>query len=121
MKNILFILLFLSSSVFAFEDLNDNNFDEKIAGKKVIVDFYSQYWGSCKILGKNMTIYSTSSKPDDVEIYKVEIGKQKAIAARYNAFAVPMLIYFKNGKEIAREIGVRSVKQLEKNVNKYLK
>ena len=121
MNKLLFILLFLTSSVFAFEDLTDATFDKKIANKKVMVDFYSVYWGSCKILGKNLTNFSTSTKPSDVEIYKVEISKQKAIAARFNAFAVPMLVYFKDGKEVAREIGVRSVKQLEENVNKYLK
>ncbi len=43
MKKLLFILLFLTSSVFAFEDLTDATFDKKIANKKVIVDFYSVY------------------------------------------------------------------------------
>lgn len=43
MKKILIILFFSFISLFAFEELNVNNFDEKIKGKKVVVDFY-QSW-----------------------------------------------------------------------------
>ena len=68
-----------------------------------------------------MTKYSTSNKPDDVEIYKVDIGEQSALASKYKAFAVPMLIYFKDGKEMARERGIKSVEQITDSVNKYLK
>jgi thioredoxin 1 len=43
MKKIVFILLFSFISLFAFEELNANNFDEKIKGKKVVVNFH-QVW-----------------------------------------------------------------------------
>jgi len=68
-----------------------------------------------------LTKYSTSDKPNDVEIYKVDIGEQGELAARFKAFAVPMLIYFKDGKEMARERGVKSPSQIAQSVNKYLK
>lgn len=40
MKKLLFVLLFSLTSLFAFEDINASNFDEKINNKNVIVDFY---------------------------------------------------------------------------------
>lgn len=43
MKKILIVLLFCMSSVFAFEHLTSKNFDEKVSGKNVIVDFYKEY------------------------------------------------------------------------------
>ncbi len=43
MKKIFVLLLFLTSSVFAFENLTSKNFDEKVSGKNVIVDFYKTY------------------------------------------------------------------------------
>lgn len=122
MKKILFILLFFfTSSVFALEELTDKNFDEKIANKNVIVDFHAVWWSACKVLGKNLTKYSTSKKPQNVEIYKLDIGKQEAITSRYKAFAIPMLIYFKDGKEVARQRGIKTVDELEESVNKYFK
>lgn len=39
-KTIIFSLLFIST-LFAFEDLNLENFEEKIIDKKVILDFYT--------------------------------------------------------------------------------
>ena len=39
MKKIVIVLLFSFISLFAFEELNVDNFDEKIKGKKVVVDF----------------------------------------------------------------------------------
>ena len=43
MKKIILILLFSFISLFAFEELNANNFDEKIKGKNAVVVFH-QTW-----------------------------------------------------------------------------
>ena len=43
MKKIVAILCLSFVSLFAFEHLTADNFDQKIAGKKVVVDFY-QTW-----------------------------------------------------------------------------
>lgn len=68
-----------------------------------------------------MTNYSTSEKPNDVEIYKVDTQEEKELIRKYNVYGVPVLIYFKNGKEIAREFGVKSQEQLKESVNKYFR
>ena len=41
MKKLAFFLLFGFSSLFAFEELNIDNFDQKISEGNVIVDFYA--------------------------------------------------------------------------------
>ena len=43
MKKTLLVLLFSFVSLFAFEELNPNNFQEKTSKGKVIVDFHSPY------------------------------------------------------------------------------
>lgn len=43
MKKIVLVLLFSVFSLFAFENLNNTNFDQKIANKNVIIDFYSNW------------------------------------------------------------------------------
>lgn len=68
-----------------------------------------------------MTKYNTSKKPDNVEIYKIDIEKEPALTQKYKAFAVPMLVYFKNGEVLAKERGVKTVDELTKSVNKYFK
>ncbi len=43
MKKTIILLLFLYSSIFAFENLTSKNFEEKVKGKNVIIDFYKTY------------------------------------------------------------------------------
>ncbi|MGB6328503.1 MAG: hypothetical protein WBF48_06220 [Halarcobacter sp.] len=43
MKKTLLVLLFSFVSLFAFEDLTANNFDERTSKGKVIVDFYATW------------------------------------------------------------------------------
>lgn len=43
MKKLFIALLFSFGSLFAFENLTVDNFDEKIKGKNVIVDFYATW------------------------------------------------------------------------------
>lgn len=118
-KIVLVMLFFLTTSLFAFEELTNENFDEKIAGKNVIVDFHAIWWGSCKVLEKNMTKYATSTKPKDIYIYKVDVSKQKELTKRFKAFGVPTLVYLEDGMEVGRQSGVLSVEELEETVKEY--
>jgi thioredoxin 1 len=43
MKKVLMILFFSMISLFAFEELNEKNYMEKISGKNVLLDFHSPY------------------------------------------------------------------------------
>lgn len=120
MKKVLLILLFCVSSLFAIENLTANNFDQKISGKNVIVDFYYTWWGACKVLGKNLQKYNTSKK-QDVTIYKVNLGEEKLLKKRFNVTSFPLIIFFKDGKVVARELGIKSPTNIEKSVLKYFK
>ena len=120
MKKILLILLFAFGTMFAFEDLNTNNFDQKISNKNVVIDFYTTWWGACKVLGQNLTKYETS-KQEDVTIYKVDLEKQPELAKRFNVRGVPALLYIDNkGENKALEYGIRNPNSIKKNIKKYL-
>jgi len=120
MKKLLLVLFLGFTSLFAFEELTVDNFDQKIKNKNVVVDFYASWWGACKVLGKNLTKYNASLKPDNVEIYKVNIETQKELSKRFKINALPILIYFKDEKQVAKEAGVKSPEQLQKKVTEYL-
>lgn len=120
MKKVLMILFFSMVSLFAFEEINEKNYMEKIKGKNVLLDFHSPYWGACKVLGKNLTKYNASQK-DGVIIYKVDAYKEQAIAKEFNVVAVPTLIYVKNGKVVDKKLGISSVSQIEAKVKKHFK
>ncbi len=118
MKKLFVILLLSISSLFAFDHLTADDFDKKISNKNVIIDFYASWWYACKTLGKSLTKYD-ASKTQDVTIYKVDIEDQKELANRFNVRSIPALVYIKNGKIIAQEVGVRSEDELKENVEEY--
>lgn len=118
MKKLLLILSLSFSSLFAFEHLTLENIEDKLKNKNVIIDFYATWWPSCKVLGKNLTKYNTS-KQDNVEIYKLDIEDQKLLAAQFEIKGIPTLIYLENGQIVGKQLGIRSVEQLENYEKNY--
>ena len=120
MKKIVILLLFSFISLFAFEELNADNFDEKIKGKKVIVDFHQKWWHACQALGKSLQKYN-ASKTDDITIYKVDLAKEKSLEKRFGVIAFPAVFYINDGEVMAVEYGSRTAKELDENVKYYFK
>ena len=112
MKKILIIMLFSVVSIFAYEELTMDNFDSKIKDKNVIVDFYADWCPPCKILAVNLEDFDLV-KPDNVEIYKVNIDDQLVLAKKHGVSKLPTLVYFKNGKVVNDYVGILSVEELK--------
>ena len=119
MKKIALVLLFSFISVFAFEELTADNFDEKIKDKKVVVNFHQVWWHSCQALGKSLQKYD-ASKTDDITIFKVDLAKEPGLGKRFELIAFPAVFYISYGEIMAVEYGSRTAKEMEENVKYYL-
>lgn len=119
MKKFLIIFCLFTSSLFAFEHLTVDNFDEKIQGKKVIIDFYASWCPPCKIIAKNLISYD-ETKPEEVTIYKVDIDDQRELVSKFGVVSIPTLVYANDGKVMNLTVGVQSLDQINDNVNSYL-
>lgn len=111
MKKIFLIFLISVVGLYAYEELNINNFEEKIKDKNVIVDFYAPWCPPCKIVANNLEDFDIT-KPENVHIYKVNIDDELTLAKKYGVTKLPTLIYFKDGKPIKDYVGVLSSEEL---------
>ena len=95
------------------------NFNKLIqSSKPVLVDFYAEWCGPCKIM--KPTLLDVAERiGDKAEIVKVDVDKEKELAAQFRIQSVPTLIIFKNGKQLWRQSGVISANALVKLLKEY--
>lgn len=82
------------------------NFDEEVLQSKipVIVDFYADWCGPCKMLAPELEAVA-AELDGKVKIGKVNVDEQGELANAFGVNAIPALIVFKNGKEAAKYVG----------------
>lgn len=120
MKKILLLLFIYINSLFALEHLSVNNFDKKIANKNVIIHFYAKWCELCKMTTKNLHEHQ-SKNHNDVIIYSVNIAEEVELTKRFDALSIPFFVYYKNGRLLAKESGVKNMEQIENSIYKYFK
>ena len=82
--------------------LKSDNFIEEVSNGIVLVDFYAEWCGPCKMMGE---ILETM---DDVNILKVNTDEHTELALNYGIMSIPTLILFKDGVEVDKLIGLQS-------------
>ncbi|KAJ2962081.1 hypothetical protein NQZ79_g2785 [Umbelopsis isabellina] len=87
------------------------------ADKPVIVDFYADWCGPCKMLGPILTKAVADNKK--VTLVKVDVDESTDIAAKYQIAAMPTVFAFHKGKVVDQFVGMRDKKFLTQFVNNH--
>jgi thioredoxin 1 len=88
-------------------------FSEMIKGDTpVLVDFYADWCGPCKMMGPILQDLK-KRMGDDIQILKIDAEKNPTAAIKYQVRGVPTLILFKNGEILWQQAGVVQAAQLE--------
>ncbi|MCL2409576.1 MAG: thioredoxin [Oscillospiraceae bacterium] len=86
--------------------LTSDNFDDTISKGKVLVDFWADWCGPCKILAPIFEELAAELS-GNVSIAKVDIDQETTLAARYSVMSIPTVILFTDGLESKRFVGVQ--------------
>jgi thioredoxin 1 len=78
--------------------------------KPVLVDFYAEWCGPCKVMAPELKKFAELH--NEVRVLKVDIDKNRATAEQFNIQGVPTLILFKKGKVLWRQSGAMNAQQL---------
>lgn len=85
----------------------------EIISNKVLVDFYADWCGPCKMLAPIL------ENIDSVDILKVNVDSFPDLAAKYGVMSIPTLILFENGKELKKEIGFKNLDEIKKMIKEW--
>jgi thioredoxin 1 len=89
------------------------NFIEMIKGETpVLVDFYADWCGPCKMMGPILKELK-NRLGDQINIIKIDAEKNPQAAIKYQVRGVPSLILFKKGEILWQQAGVVQANQLE--------
>lgn len=88
--------------------LTKDNFEAEAleCDKPVLLDFYTDWCGPCKMIAP--FVRELSEESDDYKVCKVNVDDLPQIAARYNVLSIPTLIVLKDGKVAQQAVGARS-------------
>lgn len=89
--------------------LENEDFKTLIQNNKILVDFFANWCGPCKMLSP--VLEKTES---DIKVVKIDVDKFENIAREYGVMSIPTIILFEDGKEVKRNIGFIDTNNLKK-------
>ena len=93
-------------------DRNNDDFNALIKEGLVIVDFYAEWCGPCKMMGPVL------ESLNNVNIIKVNVDDNEELSTEYRIMSIPTLIFFKDGEKKEEVVGFHSKEQLEEILKK---
>ena len=86
-------------------EITDANFEEVLKSEKpVLVDFWAEWCGPCKMIGPIVEELAGDYEGKAV-IGKVDVDSNPAVAQALGIRSIPTLMFFKDGKLVDKQIG----------------
>lgn len=93
--------------------VTEDNFDEVVmkSEKPVLLDFYADWCGPCKMMGPIVEQIS-EEYADAYVVGKVNVDEQPALALKYQVMSIPMLVTMNMGMFAGKSIGAVSKEEV---------
>lgn len=96
-------------------DVNDENIKEILDSELSVLQFSADWCGPCRMLTPR--VVEISDLNSEVSIGKVNVDNAKDIALDFKIRNIPVMIYFKDGVEVNRVVGVASVADIQSKID----
>ena len=95
------------------KEIKENEFIKEVSenNKKVLVDFYANWCGPCRML--RPVLEEFANEFNDIKIVSIDVDEAENLAREYEVISIPCLVLFQDGKEINRSVGLKSKEEIE--------
>ena len=104
-------------------DVTDATFEQDVLVRSeqvpVVVDLWAPWCGPCRTLGPILEKV-VDARQGTVELVKVNVDENPALAQRFQAFSIPTMVVVRNGREVDRIVGAVSKSDLAVRLTPYL-
>ena len=93
------------------QKITNENFNAiKNQNKPILLDFYADWCGPCRMVGP--IIEEIANERDDIIVGKINVDQNPDLAAAFGVSTIPTLVVIKNGEIVNRSAGARPKPQI---------
>lgn len=101
-------------------EITEKNFEEVInSDKPVLIDFWAQWCGPCRMLGPIVDEIAIEYT-DKALVGKVNADTEQMLSFKYGVRSIPTILVFKNGEVVDRLVGVQPKSSITSKIDYYL-
>lgn len=89
------------------KEITDQNFEETLSSSKiVVVDFWAEWCGPCRMVGPIIDELSKDPSLEGVTIGKLNVDENSDSSVKYGIRNIPTVLFFKDGQLVDKLVGV---------------
>ena len=101
-------------------EITDKNFNDIISkNKTVLVDFWAEWCGPCRIIGPVIEELANEYEGKAI-IGKLDVDSNQESSVKYEVRSIPTIITFRDGKIVDRQVGAVPKETLKNVVDSQL-
>ena len=103
------------------QEIDDNEFEQEViqSSKPVLIDFWAEWCGPCKMLTPIIDQLS-AEMGEQIKIVKMNIDENPETPSKFGVRGIPALMIFKDGKDVDSKVGVQPKNKLEDWIKSHL-